>query len=1072
MVTLVPLGVLTLAESRARAQVQAGQIQGVVTSDQNGKPLPGVTITLSGPALQEDQAEVTSPDGRYLLTQLPPGDDYVVRFYLGDLVVERPGVRITQGRTLTISVVMPLKKMTREVKVIKERAPNVDTASASAGIEINQDILKSTAVRGRTYESVLVLAPGAIDPPRGRGGDVGVSISGSTGNENSFLIDGLNTSDPNSGILATELHQYFLKEINVITGGYQAEFGRATGGVVSIVTKSGGNEFHGSVFGSVQPLQLSAPTVGRLGESLALRRRTDSLLYDLGFELGGPIWKNKIWFYIGFAPTTTVFRNEKVVRRRVYDAMSGGARALTDYRCGSYLSSELLCRAGAASAKETEELSAYTEQLDEMKRLYNGIAKLQFNLSPNHNITLGYVASPKTFEGYEYLDQFTYSNFRDFHQTTLDNTHDLMARYVGKFFEHKLQVEMMYGFHYQRFSQTPDKANSNIAIYYSDRNDPYALADFEPIAECQRMSNGFNPCPLTLYQRNGFGSFQDQTLQRHQAMVSATAFLSLFGNHAIKLGADFEHLRQARQRQYSGTDYVPGDVTSGHRVLQTTADGSRFWNFAEFGRRGPDGELERLNGFYAETYTNNYSIYLRDSWNVSFAQGLVLNAGLRWELQEIFAADGSRQIFIPDNVAPRLGAVWDFTQKGYAKLYANYGRFYQSVPMTINDRQFSGEGTLTGAPTTSCPRAALQPGGRLLPYAGTVPGAECLLSQRGDDLNGGAYGQVMPGLKGQFIDEVVAGLDYDVGWDVVLGVGYIYRTLGNIIEDMSADGGNNYLIANPTYQVDPDRVTELESDINRLRTSGAAPADINRAEARLLNYRSLSNLVPPAVRSYHALVLKAQKRLSNRVSVLANYTYSRTLGNYPGTYDAVADENVPNFSANYDLVDLLANKTGPLPTDRPHNLKLLGTYEQPLPGGGSLNMGLTFSAYSGRPINVLGAHAIYGNSAVYILPRGSGGRTPTVTQFDVHVGYDQPLPRGMSLSLYADVINLFNQRAVASVDDDYTYSVVNPVVNGKTGDLLRLRDSTGQVISPNVNFGQPTAFQAPLYLRLGARLAF
>jgi len=164
--------------------------------------------------------------------------------------------------------------------------------------------------------------------------------------------------------------------------------------------------------------------------------------------------------------------------------------------------------------------------------------------------------------------------------------------------------------------------------------------------------------------------------------------------------------------------------------------------------------------------------------------------------------------------------------------------------------------------------------------------------------------------------------------------------------------------------------------------------------------------------------------------LIANYTFSRTLGNYPGTYDATTDDNSPNFSGAYDLVDAQDNKNGPLPTDRPHNLKFLGTYAQPLPGGGKLDFGLTFSMYSGRPINVLGTHPIYGNSYIFILPRGAGGRTPMITQFDAHVGYDQPLPKNLRLSVFVDVINLFNQREIASVDDDYTYSLVAPIRNG------------------------------------------
>lgn len=464
----------------------------------------------------------------------------------------------------------------------------------------------------------------------------------------------------------------------------------------------------------------------------------------------------------------------------------------------------------------------------------------------------------------------------------------------------------------------------------------------------------------------------------------------------------------------------------------------------------------------------------------------MLNLGLRWEIQEIFGSEdpelvrryGARQILIWDNVAPRVGAVWDFTQKGLSKLYINYGRFYQSVPLTINNRQFSGEGILTGAYAKDCPRTQLSPTGRPVVVPQTAAGFPCSVGVIAD-LNGGTYGNVVPGLKGQFIDEVVAGLSYDVGFDFVLGVGYIYRSLGNIIEDMSVDGGNNYLIANPGSQADPKLIAQLESEVAGLQQqvnanplNGQLSDQLGRKQAQLVAMRAMGSVYPPVKRTYHALVLSAQKRLSNRFSLLANYTYSRTLGNYPGTYDSVRDENTPNFSSAYDLADLVVNRNGPLPSDRPHNFKLNGTYEQPLPKGGSLQFGLTFTVYSGRPINVLGYHPIYGFGTVFILPRGSGGRTPPVTQLDLHVGYNQPLRKGVAIELFADVINLLNRQAVTSVDDDYSYSSVAAIRNGKPEDLAHLRNLDGSLPSFNPNYGQPTAYQVPLYMRFGGRISF
>ena len=97
-------------------------------------------------------------------------------------------------------------------------------------------------------------------------------------------------------------------------------------------------------------------------------------------------------------------------------------------------------------------------------------------------------------------------------------------------------------------------------------------------------------------------------------------------------------------------------------------------------------------GFNSTEKTLNYGAYLRDSYNVGFIPGLTINAGVRWEAQQVQGADGSTQIGIYDNWAPRVGAIYDFTRKGRGKIFASYGWFYESIPMDINDRSFSGEG--------------------------------------------------------------------------------------------------------------------------------------------------------------------------------------------------------------------------------------------------------------------------------------------------------------------------------------------------------------------------------------------
>jgi hypothetical protein len=244
-----------------------------------------------------------------------------------------------------------------------------------------------------------------------------------------------------------------------------------------------------------------------------------------------------------------------------------------------------------------------------------------------------------------------------------------------------------------------------------------------------------------------------------------------------------------------------------------------------------------------------------------------------------------------------------------------------------------------------------------------------------------------------------------------------------------------------------------------------------RLQQKLNLYQGLATGFAKPVRNYDALVLTATKRLSHNFLLLASYTYSRTLGNYPGTFQASNGQLDPNISTQYDLRELLFNRSGPLPNDRPHNLKVSGSYFIPF-GGSTIILGLAFNALSGTPIEVLGSHPTYGVNEVYILPRGSGGRTPLTTQFDLHVAYRRQLSRLFSFEAYADVFNLFNEQAVAAVDQQYTASSVNPIENGKIADLTTLKTVNGTQPLLNPNYGHATAYQAPLSMRLGLRLSF
>lgn len=209
MVGALALLTQLLTVSPSEAQLQNAQVQGTISDARSRKGLTGATVTITGPAIPELQAEITDARGHYLITQLPPGDNYVIRIYYGgaeEPQLVRTGLRLSVGKTVTVDANLRTSQTPSDVKVIVEKAPNLDTASATTGVEVNQELLRHTQ-RGRTFESALALAPatanvaprnfnggnGSVNIP---GSEVGVSISGATGAENSYLIDGVNTTRP------------------------------------------------------------------------------------------------------------------------------------------------------------------------------------------------------------------------------------------------------------------------------------------------------------------------------------------------------------------------------------------------------------------------------------------------------------------------------------------------------------------------------------------------------------------------------------------------------------------------------------------------------------------------------------------------------------------------------------------------------------------------------------------------------------------------------------------------------------------------------------------------------------
>ncbi len=264
--------------------------------DEDGAVLPGVTITLSSPQLMGVRTVVTGADGSFRFPALPPGDYVVTAELSGFTKVRRENIRVSTTVRLTLDFTMRLAAIEEEVTVIAE-SPTVDIKSSeTASVSLGDDLLRNIPFSNFAMD-ILNLAPGVND-------DVAYGASDNTGI--AWQMDGVDVSDPEAGSAWVFMDPHIIEEAKIMGVGAAAEYGNFTGIIFNLVTKSGGNEFSGHFEGDFQG-KLEDKPKGLWGTEnnqayiddfpdLSSPARS---LWEIGAHLGGPIKKDKVWFYLG-----------------------------------------------------------------------------------------------------------------------------------------------------------------------------------------------------------------------------------------------------------------------------------------------------------------------------------------------------------------------------------------------------------------------------------------------------------------------------------------------------------------------------------------------------------------------------------------------------------------------------------------------------------------------------------------------------------------------------------------------------------------------------------------------------
>jgi hypothetical protein len=631
--SLLLLSLFLQTAAVATAQT-TGEIQGTI-ADAGGSPLAGVTVEAASPSLQGTRSAVTRGDGRYRFPGLPPGV-YRVKATLSGFGPSEKTVTVSLDATATVDIALEL--VAREEVVVPGSTPLVDVTSTTGGTNYTSQLISRLPV-ARNYADIVRANPGVVeDQGDTQGRSLALSIYGATSAEQLWIIDGINTTNVIRGFQGKAINNEFVQEVEVKTGGYQAEYGRALGGVINVITKSGGNQFHGEAFVYYDSLPWKArPRVTDQDETdvslsgTGNMRVSDYTRTDFGADLGGFLLKDRLWFFAA------------------YDRV------------------EL---PGKISRITSSPLVPNTLQfpLDATDNLYSG--KLTWNVATGTSLVATAFADPTTNSGAGGADprqgQFVLRSITNPDPATWE-----FNRFIGGT-DYALRGNQLFGStalltlqgarHQDRYELIPTDAGEQVR-----------LTD----ATCQG-GTPTSPCrPTFNFVTGGLGALFGPIYRNASLRDQYRADLALYsGGHEIKLGGDY---------QFAKTDSIT-HLTGFQMVARLNERGQIYYQHF-FIAKSPTDLTPTDNR--RRSRTGELGAYVQDSWKA--AAGLTISAGLRWDEEDI---RNFQDVSVIKTIAawqPRLGVIWDPMKDGRTKLYAFAGRFYYSLPTDIAIRAYGGQ---------------------------------------------------------------------------------------------------------------------------------------------------------------------------------------------------------------------------------------------------------------------------------------------------------------------------------------------------------------------------------------------
>lgn len=900
---------LLLAAGPVWGQNPTGTLGGRVTAD--GATVPGVVLTLTSPALQGVRTATTAENGEYIFRFLPPGD-YEIKVEMDGFHPAQGEARISAAQDQKLNFALQLATVSEELEVVGSMETISTTAQAAT---TNTSELMEALPVERDLRQAVLLTPGV----NATGPSDAITISGSQSYENLFLVNGVVVNENLRGTPYALFIEDAIEETTTTSSGVSAEYGRFAGGVVNVITKSGGNEFSGSVRVALtnQDWEEKTPITTSL---------VDKTLKRYEATLGGRILRDRLWFFLAGRDFANISSAQTVGTNITFPAGNDQQR-------------------------------------------YEG--KLTAAITESHNLVASYMKVEDAQLGNRFGSVMDLASV-----TTRETPQELKAlNYNG--------------------SWTP---NFYVEAQYSEREFTFIGSGslFTDIIYGTMLVD--RPSSRRWWSPTFCGVCKPEERNNENLLVKGSYFLSTGdSSHDIVFGYDtFDDVRISDNHQ-SGSDYrllITNTIIQGTNLFPVI-DNNTIIQYNPI-----------LAGSLGTSFKTN-SLFVNDEWSVN--DRLTLGIGLRWDENDGQDSAGAK-VVDDSKLSPRLSASWDIKGDGSLVAQGSAARYVNAVASSQ-----ANSASVGGTP------------------------AAYLWDYRGPAFNTGAGPYQSP-------ETVIAGV---FNW--FNSVGGPNNT--SFLRGVPDVPGGNVVIGDSLASPHTD---ELSIGLTkRLGSKGSARADLVHRESDdfyierrdLTTGRGLVNGNPVDLsviqndptgitkREYNGLHTQIRYRFTDRLQFGANYTLSRTEGNFDG--ETAANGPIPSTVLRYPeyFDNAWARPEGDLATDRRHNFRSWLVYQLVDTDRHDLSVSLLQSFYSGLPYGAVGAVNTrpYVTNPGYVVAGGQAGpatvpyyftardafRTDDVTQTDISINYSFKMPvggRDIEFFVQPEVLNVFNEDGILSTD--------------------------------------------------------